>query len=277
MGRSQGIAKPVVVGLTLGALLIGGVLGGLFFSGSDEVEAEVVASASAPVASASAKPPPPPPKKSTAERATLGDEDAIKALEAKAAQERTGEETIALYLAPLVKKRAALEEIGRKTELLPSFGLTDKNQKKIMGYVKNPHLMVDALRMLASLPNAVGADYLNDIARTRRLKGETRELARQLLHSKEVREHTSDALKILFALEKATDAEEKNCSEMLKLLKVADADADRRSFRTLASLNRRRGCGDTKREDCWECLREGEGKKQLRFAVAASQKTKAPL
>ncbi len=269
---------PVTIGGTLGGLAVGALLGGLLFSGNSDSKAVASASASAPPPAASSAAPPPPPPKSLAERAEEGDAKAIKELQGKPTGERTGAETIALFRADLAQKRKAMEEIAHKTELVAAFGKSDDTQKKIMSAVKDPRQSTATLEILAALPGPIGPDYLYKVYKMRgRRNKTTKQLAFDLLHSKDVYDKASDALKITLDMNDALDAEEKDCQKMIKLLVRAQADADTRAFSPIAALNRKRGCGDNKLKDCWACLRDGEGKEALRDAVNLARKNKAPL
>lgn len=255
---------------------MGTVLGGLVFSGGGSEAPVASASVSAPAPPASSGPPPPPPK-SLAELASEGDQEAVKKLEAKSAKERTGAEVIALFRADLSQKRATMEELARKTELVAAFGKSDETQKKVFAAVKDPRQSVATLEILAALPGPIGPDYLYKVHRMRGRYKVTKQLAHDLLHSKDVYEKASDALKVVLDMNQALDAEEKDCSKMQELLVRAQADADTRAFSPIAQLNRKRGCGDNKLSDCWPCLREGDGKKALSEAVKLARKNKAPL
>lgn len=276
LGKPKGVPVPVTIGGAVGGLAIGAVLGGLLLSGGGDAEAAASASVSAPPPPASSGPPPPPPK-SLAERAAEGDAGAVKELTGKPLTERTGEETLALFRADLAEKRKVMEELARKTELVPAFGKSDETQGKIMAAVKDPRQSTMVLEVLAGIKGPIGPDYLYKVYKMRGRHEVTEQLALDLLNSKDVREKASDALKIALDLEKAVQEEQKDCPGMIKLLVRAQADADTRVFSPIAKLNSKRGCGKTKLEDCWPCLRDDEGKKALRDAVQLARKNKAPL
>jgi hypothetical protein len=230
-----------------------------------------------PAVSAVAPAPPPPPAKSLAEKAAEGDPASLKTLKAKALGERTGAEMLALTRGDLVEKRQALEELARKTVLVEAFGKSEDTQKKFMDAVSDPRQSTMALEVLAGLPGPIGPDYLYKVSRTRTKSADTQQLALDLLHSKDIYAKASDALQVVVDMNDALDAEQKDCQGMIKLLARAQADADTRAFSPIASLNGKRGCGDNKLEDCWECLRDGDGKKALADAVKLARKNKAPF
>jgi hypothetical protein len=266
----------VSIALAIGGLAVGTAIGGVAFSGGSDGGAVSSASASAPAPPKSAAPPPPPPK-SLAEKAVEGDEKAFKELSDKAVKERTGAETLAVFHGDLAQKRKVLEEVARKIDLVEAFGKSDETQKKIFAAIKDPRQSVATLEILAGLKGPMGPDYLYKVYKMRGRYKVTKELALELLHSKDIYEKASDALKITLDLNKAVATEEKDCKQMIKLLVRAQADADTRAFSPIASLNRKRGCGDNKLQDCWECLRKDEGKDALRDAVQLARKNKAPL
>ena len=280
LGKPKGVPIAVMIAATLGSLAIGTALGALVLGGSSE-ESHAAASASAsaapaPVASAPPPPPPPPPK-SLAEKASEGDKGALKEIEGKAKRERSGEETLALFHGELVQKRQALEELARKTDLVAAFGKSEDTQKTFMDAVKDPRQTAATLEVLAKMAGPMGPDYLYKVYRASARGSLAEQLALDLLMSKDVYGKASDALKVVLEMDQALQAEQKDCPGMIKLLVRAQADADTRAFRPIASLNSKRGCGDTKLEDCWQCLRDGEGKDALNDAIKLARKNKAPF
>lgn len=277
LGKPKGVPVPVMIGATLSALIVGGVLGGVVLSGGEQAKAAPPASASTPAPPPASSAPPAPAPKSLVELAIEGDKSAFDKLEAKPLHERTGAETIALIRGDLALKRKQLEELARKTELVEAFGRSEDTQGKFMAAVKDPPQATTTLEILAGLPGPIGPDYLYKVYKMRGRYEETRQLALDLLHSKDVYEKASDALKVVLDMYQELRKDEKDCAKMLKLLVRAQADADTRAFSPIAALNSKRGCGDNKLEDCWACLRSGEGKEALAEAVKLARKNKAPF
>jgi len=270
-----------MIAATIGSLGVGTALGALVLGGGGEAS-HAAASASvsaAPVAAASSAPaaPPPPPPKSLSEKASEGDGAAFKELKGKPQRERTGEETLALFRGELVQKKQALEELARKTDLVAAFGKSDETQKAFMDAVKDPRQTAATLEVLAKMSGAMGPDYLYKVYRASPRGSLAEQLAIDLLLSKDIYGKASDALKVVVDMDQALSAEQKDCPAMIKLLVRAQADADTRAFRPIASLNSKKGCGDNKLADCWECLRDGEGKDALNDAIKLARKNKAPL
>ena len=201
----------------------------------------------------------------------------MKQLEAKPPRERSGAETIAVFRSDFLKKTKELEELARKTELVAAFGKSDDTQKKFYAAAKDPRQSTATVEILAGLKGPMGPDYLYKISKLPGRHPITEQLAADLLHSKDVYEKASDALKVTLDMNDELDKEQKDCDKMLKLLVRAQADADTRAFSPIAQLNKKRGCGDNKLKDCWGCLRDGEGKKALADAIKLARKNKAPL
>lgn len=280
LGKPKGVPVAVMIAATLGSLAVGTALGALVLGGGTE-ESHAAASAAvsaspAPVVSA-APPPPPPPPKSLAEKASEGDRAALKELEGKAKRERTGDETLAVFRGELMQKRRALEELARKTDLVAAFGKSEDTQKAFMDAVKDPRQTAATLEVIAKMAGPMGPDYLYKVYRASPKSSLAEQLAIDLLMSKDIYGKASDALKVVVEMDQALQAEQKDCPGMIKLLVRAQADADTRAFRPIASLNGKRGCGDTKLEDCWQCLRDGEGKDALADAIKLARKNKAPF
>ena len=108
----------------------------------------------------------------------------------------------------------------------------------------------DPEKMAASL---AGADVLYNVWVATRAKTAATQLAKQLVYSPTVRAKASPALGVALDLREAKDC------EAIK--------GDTRTFRILRPLLVKRGCGPRKRDDCYECLREGSA---LGDAIAAS-------
>lgn len=280
LGKPKGVPVAVMIAATFGSLAVGTALGALVLGGgSEDSHAAASASVSAAPAPVASSPPaaPPPPPKSLAEKASDGDKAALKELEGKARRERTGDETLALFRGELVQKRQTLEELARKTDLVAAFGKSDETQKAFMDAVKDPRQTATALEVLAKMAGPMGPDYLYKVYRASPKSSLAEQLALDLLMSKDVYAKASDALKVVIEMDQALHAEQKDCPGMIKLLVRAQADADTRAFRPIASLNGKKGCGETKLEDCWACLRDGEGKAALNDAIKLARKNKAPF
>lgn len=275
LGRPRGVAIPIFCGGLGLALLVGLILGGMLFGSPDEKEAQASkeppkAAAVKPAGTGAAKPPP----KSLAELALGGDKQAIKKLRAMPQRERTAEQSVALARVRANERRAQIAEIGHKIALVQDFGRQEDTKKKIMQFAKDREIAADVLLTLAKLPKPIGPDYLYKVLTRRGRKSPTKELAEDLLYSKDVRAKASDELNTLLDLRHEKRREQKDCQKVLGIMERAQVDADARLLTQMGGLFRKRGCGPDEREDCWPCLR---GVDVLKQAAVAASKRKAPL
>lgn len=210
--------------------------------------------APAPVASAKpAEPEPEPSAKPPAtltEKAASGDYEATKQLREKPPAERSTDETLSLAEGRSVQKRLALE--GFAAELAKKPTLLDDGEQltRLRDFLEDRETTNQAARVIASLPGHLGADILYETWIGTKGKNETTQLCEDLVYSKEVRAKASPALQIALDM-RASEA----CEEFLGLLPRVHEHGDRRSLHLLGRLMRKRGCGDNKLADCYECLR----------------------
>jgi hypothetical protein len=231
----------------------------------------------APVSSAPKCPPPAPsvaPPTTLVERAIVGDFKAIDDLKAKAPAVRTAEETLALTRGRSHNKSAALEgfgvEIKKNSDLLQN---KDKLQR-LRDFLTDRETTNQAATIVVGLPGTLGPDLLYEVASGTKTKNDTSQLAEELLATKDLRDKASPALAIALDLRRA-----EKCEEFKDLLTRAHGAADRRAMPTLTKLASRRGCGDNKLGDCYECLRPLEKDKEaidLGDAIKAVGKRPAP-
>lgn len=231
----------------------------------------------APVSSAPKCPPPAPtvpPPTTLVERAIVGEFKAIDDLKAKAATDRSAEETLALTRGRSHNKSAALEgfgvEIRKNSDLLQN---KDKLQR-LRDFLTDRETTNQAAGIVVGLPGTLGPDLLYEVASGTKTKNDTTQLAEDLLATKDLRDKASPALAVTLDLRRA-----EKCEEFKDLLTRAHDTADRRAMPTLAKLASKRGCGDNKQADCYECLRPLEKDKQaidLGKAIKAVAKRPAP-
>jgi hypothetical protein len=258
--------------LALGAAIAGAAV---FFLNqpASTTEPVVAASASAeaepePSASASAEAPSP---LGTLGPVALGDAEALKALEGRARTDRSAEETVALARGRAAAQRNEISELKRKIELVPKVGREKTTIDQLRDFAADRALAVDVLEMLASLEGEVGPDLLYTLWRDRRIRDkETRELAEELLYSKDVRAKASAALGVTLDLRAVED---EKCDEAAKILERAKTQGDKRALYAMGRFYQKRGCGDNKLLDCWPCLREGD---LLKDAAAEVRKRPSP-
>jgi hypothetical protein len=235
-----------------------------------------------------AKPAPPPPAPKCApapapsakepetavERATLGDFKALDELKAKPPEARSVDETLALARGRSGNKARALEgfaaELRKNSDILKDKDPLDRLRE----FLANRETTNQAAEVVAKLPGPLGPDLLYDAMTAVKQPNETTALAEELLASKELRDRASPALLVALDLRKA-----KECDAAKALLPRAAEAGDRRSIPLLIKLANKRGCGDDKRDDCWECLRDLDKDKaaiDLGDAVTAAKKRAGP-
>ena len=95
-----------------------------------------------------------------------------------------------------------------------------------------------------------------------------------MVHSKSLRSKASPALAVAIDLREALDVDPPVCETFAALVPRITEVADTRSRRLVGKLFRDRGCGKTKREDCYACIHED--KKPLKVGLAATRTRKAP-
>lgn len=261
----------MVLGFTLPAALGAGVLLGMYLFGSPKASTAAAASAVKPQPSAapSAAPPPTP-----LELAASGDYKTLDELKARAADQRSAEETLALARGRSHNKSAALEGFGKEIKKNADL-VKDKNQlQRLRDFLNDRETTNQASELIVDLPGSLGPDLLYDAANASKVHGETAQLADDLLATKEVKAKASPALAVALDLRKA-----EKCEEFKDLLSRAAEQGDRRAIPTLAKLTKKKGCGDNKQKDCYECLRPLEKDKEavdLTDAIKAAQKRPAP-
>ncbi len=223
--------------------------------------------------SASAVACPPPPATSAAppnplELAKSGNPDAVGAIEAKAASERTPADWIALEYARVSKEAERIGELKRKIELLPDFGRSKEAKKEILGLARDSQHFIATQEMLASLQHEVGPDLLYAVWSGPQKATPASKLAQSLSYSPEVRSRTSKPLQLVLDLESVQD-----CSAALEILTKVKEFGDRRVLGSLIRFNKKTGCGEKERDDCWACIRKTDA---LRDASDEARKRKAP-
>jgi hypothetical protein len=206
------------------------------------------------------------------ESARLGSDAALYALEQRKDTERTGAEWLALAQARLMRRnvdggleafRFAIESDKRAAEdetILGALRALTKDEKDAPPIL---HFAADRL-------GAVGADFLFYIWAKTSAKNGVTTLAYELLDSRSVKAQRSDALRVAMSLREAKD-----CSDYLDLLPDIEKFGDQRSIVKMRDLelDKTRGCGPSKRDDCYPCLREGTA---LRDATQQAAMRAAP-
>ncbi len=225
-----------------------------------EPSASVTVAASAPLP----LPLPPPPVVSASsdekpkpltliERAALGEDAAVKQLGAKSASDLRVAEAISLSLGQSAQNLRAARALRDRVDHDPGLIKDPEVLAQLRRYSDDPETARDALAAMASVPGPISADLIYEVWTATASRSASSDLARSLIYSKEVRAKASKALAVALDLR---DAE--SCEKNRELLDRVSADGDRRSFHLLNKLTRKYGCGPTKRQDCYACLRDGK-------------------
>ncbi len=205
---------------------------------------------------------------SVIERARRGDPAALKELESLSPEERTTEQALALSQGWLAKKRADLDALGKKLAQDPALMEQRPVQRQLLESARDATLAQQTLQLMAKQESPIAVDLLYEVWTGTRGRTEATRLAEALVYTADVRKRASPALAALLDLRTETD-----CEKMRELLARVQEHGDRRSLRPLGKLTLRRGCGPSKAEDCFPCLREGE---ELRKTIDAVKSRPGP-
>ena len=121
---------------------------------------------------------------------------------------------------------------------------------------------------MAKIEHPIGPDLLFHVWTATRERTDTTRLAEELLFSRDVRGRASPALAVVLDLRDTRD-----CPKTREILASAMKHADRRSLVGLGRLQRRTGCGEGEREDCYACLRDGQ---EIEGAIQAAAGREPP-
>jgi eukaryotic-like serine/threonine-protein kinase len=200
------------------------------------------------------------------ERALVGDEAALAALDAIPPKQRRLEDARALG-----RGRCALGQwpacIGAHKAALLAFP-TLRKDTAVLADVRRaaeaPSASEDALRLAAHNLGERGLDIVWDVWSATRQKQDQAALskrARQFLDDSAVQRQASRELSLVLELERAE--RRRRCGEAKSALAKVREYGDRRVLPTLERFKSTRGCGFMDLGDCWGCLR---GKQELASA-----------
>lgn len=260
---------PVLALTALFAALIGGMLGGTGSSIGAAAPGVTPGSSVAPGVSAASAP-----TSATASAPADGarpsgpSDAALAALESKKPGELATEEALSLATGKASKAVAAARGLADRLARDPGLAKDPAVLTELQTLAAGPETGRVALAAMARLPGPLSADLLYEMWTGTADKSESTELARALLLAHDVRPKASPALAVALELREAA-----SCEDNAKLLSKATELGDKRSLAPLARLLRRTGCGPTKRDDCFACLREGDA---LKNAVVAVKKRREP-
>jgi hypothetical protein len=263
-----GILLPVFGVTALVAALLAGYLAP---SGNLEhaATAKAPSSDAAAVAAASSSPPSPTGTRDTSsnsgsvlERARSGDERAIGVLEHQPPEDRGTEEALALAAGKVAQELSSVTKLRARLASDPGLAKDPKVIADLRRMAQEPDTSRDALAAMSALPGPISADLLYDAWTSTPEHSTATELAQALLMGRDVRPKASPALAIALDLRQAD-----TCEANAKILERAVDVGDKRSFAPITRLLRRNGCGPTKHDDCYACLREGDLLKRALTAV----------
>jgi len=222
-----------------------------------------------PVVSATSASPEEKPKPlSLLERASLGEDSALKELSAKPAADLRIDEALALSLGRTAQNVRAARALRERLEHDPGLIKDPEVLAQLRRYSDDPETARDALAAIAAVPSPISADLIYEVWTSTTSRTIATDLARSLINSKDVRAKASKPLAVALDLRDAD-----SCEKNRDLLPRASSDGDRRSFSLLNKLTRKYGCGPAKRQDCYACLRDG---KDLDEALKAVKTRREP-
>lgn len=149
------------------------------------------------------------------------------------------------------RKRAEAKAFAQTLRAEPSRAADAVVQAKLVQLSADPETFAVALEAMALAPSPFGPDLLFQVWTGRASDPDASALARALLSTREVRANASPALAVALELREA-----ETCEASRVALLRAERRADGRSLPPLVKLAQRRGCGASKREDCYPCIRE---------------------
>jgi hypothetical protein len=269
-----GVVGPLVVVTGLVCAFAGGWLGSVPKPAAEPVAAPSAVSspstapavspgAASETAAASA-----PSSGSLVERARAGEERAVSVLEHQRPEQRTAEEAVALSAGKSAQAIAAVTKLRSRLAADPGLARDPKVIADLRRYAQDSETSRDALAAMAALPGALSADLLYDAWTSTADRSQTTELAQALLTSRDVRPKASPALAVALDLREA-----ETCEANARILPRAIEVGDKRAFAPLARLLRRTGCGPSKHDDCFACVREGDA---LKNALNATKLRREP-
>jgi hypothetical protein len=249
-------------------------------SSSASASASALASAALAPSAVTPAPPPPPAEVQSAEakpapkpltltdRAARGDDDALKSLESKPAADLSVEEALAIAAGRGERDLGKARALRQKLSDDPALIKNPSTLAELYAYTQDPTTAREALAAIAGIPGPLGADMLYEVWAGTPTKTETTELARALLLGKTIRSKASPALSATLDLRVA-----EKCEDALAIMPRVIQEGDKRSFTTLTKMQRKSGCGATKKLDCYPCLRKGT---ELKDALKAIKTRREP-
>ncbi len=200
------------------------------------------------------------------ERATAGEREALDKLGKRPLAKRSSAESVALALGREAARLARVRQLGASLRKSAGSGISRADRAELFGLINDRQTSVVALAEVAKIEHPLGPDLLFQVWTATRERTDTTRLAEELLFSRDVRGRASPALAIVLNLR-----DTKDCPKTRDILASAIEHADRRSLVGLGRLQRRTGCGEGEREDCYACLRDGQAIEEAIQAAASRE------
>lgn len=263
------LLAPIVLLLALGSAFVAAAISG------PERASAAAPSASTPPAeapsaltSAVAAAADTPPAAATQAPALPASATDAEALEARRAEELSKDEALTVAAARRQREVTRVALLRQKLARDPGLFKDATTLAELRRAAEDPLTAPDALSAMAEAPGPLSADLLYEMWTGTVARNSATELARSLVFSKEVRAKASPELAIALELRIA-----ETCEQNEALLPKVVEKGDRRSLALLAKLSRRFGCGVSKRQDCYPCLRDD---KLVDDAMLAVKKRREP-
>ncbi len=197
------------------------------------------------------------------DQAKQGLDSALYALEQRSDDDRSTREWMALAQARLIRRRVpeGLSAFAKAIARDPRQAEDKTMLWALRVLAEKDEFAEPVLRFAAEELGSTGADLLFFVWARTSLKTTATTIAGELLTSAKVKANWSKSLSVAMKLRGA-----ETCEDYLSLLPTVADFGDDRTMVRLRELEKTRGCGPSKRDDCYPCLREGR-----RFAEAMNQ------
>jgi hypothetical protein len=192
----------------------------------------------------------------------------VRALEGKLPSTLTSREALELDAAVSERELEGAKALRRRLREDPAIVKDKAVLGELRKLVSDPDSAREALAAMAELPGPTSPDLLYEVWTSTAGRTQATDLARLLVYSTDIRSKASAELSVALDLRLA-----ETCEQNQAILTRAVEHGDKRSFHLLAKLKRKQGCGPTKRQDCYSCLREGT---ELDAAIKAVKSRRAP-
>lgn len=247
---------------------------GLILSGGDERPAPVITVAEPAIAAEPTTQPPDIPEPDRwlelMSAAEFGEEPALQELLKIPPAERKPDLWLTLGAGYMKSQRTdeALDIYQEAIAHLPELADNIKIAENVQLAVKDMKTMKKAIAVAAESMGERGVNILFHTWAGTAKRTPASALAERYLKSERVQKKASKAVTLALALRKSH-----SCNELRTLLEQAKEYGDTRSLNPMAKLRNKRGCGASKKDDCFGCLRNDS---LLEDAIAAAAERLGP-